>query len=182
MRRDFPHRLQIENGLQKADCVDPRASLTIRLTGGRRVLIALGALAAAIAVYSFARPMPPLILARLHTADHLTSLPVWLTGSAPAFLYTLAICLLMSAAAPGRATRHCIAWTGVAVCLELAQHPGLAMKVEQWLAPNLPGAIWQSTASYWTTGTFDPVDLAATCLAGLLAVFLTRRIATGADS
>ena len=155
--------------------------MTIRLTGVHRVLIAIGSLAAAVAVYSFARSMPPAILERFHTNDGLMSLPVWLTGSAPAFLYTLAICLLMSAAAPARAARHCIAWTGVALCLELAQRPGLAMQVEQWLAPNLPGPIWQNTASYWATGTFDPVDLAATCLAGLLAVFLTRRVATGAE-
>jgi len=143
---------------------------------------ALGSLAAGVAVYVVARPMAPAPLARFHLSDSLTHLPSWFAGSAPAFFYTLAMCLLISAAAPARAARHCIAWTGVALCLELAQQPELAMQVEQWFAPILPAPIWQTTASYWTTGTFDPVDLAATCLAGLLAIILTRRVATGADS
>lgn len=144
------------------------------------MIIAIGSLVAALAVYVAARPVPPAFLARFHASNTFTSLPGWFAGSAPAFFYTLALCLFVSAAAPARATRHCFAWTLLALGFELAQLPALAGPIEEWLATRLPLPLWQATAPYWTAGTFDRIDLFATCLAGLLALFLTRRSATGA--
>lgn len=146
-----------------------------------RILVALASLAAGVAVYALGRSIPPAILSPLAITRHALPAPAWFAGSAPAFLYTLALGLLAGTAAPAHAAaRHCLAWTGLALCLELAQLPALAAAIAATLERHLPPALWHATAPYWKTGTFDPVDLAATVSAGLLALYLLSRPLAGA--
>jgi hypothetical protein len=145
------------------------------------LVVALTSLAAALAVYDLTRALPPALLEPLRVPGIALPLPAWLSSSAPSFFYTLAFALLTGlAAVPARARRHCLAWTALALGFELAQLPSLAAPIAAWLSRALPPPLWQTTAAYWTAGTFDPNDLAATAAAGLLALLLLRRLTTGA--
>jgi hypothetical protein len=131
-------------------------------------------LMAAVAVYLFARIYPPEILTPLRTTE--TGLVGYaaLFGSAPSFFYTLALGLLLGvcASSPISARRHCVAWTVLALCLELSQHPDIAKPVSALLADISPGPLQALVDPYWSRGVFDPMDLFATLIGGAAALFL----------
>jgi hypothetical protein len=145
------------------------------------LVVVLISLTVALAVYDLARAFPPRILEPFQLTDRILAMPGWLSGSAPSFLYTFSFGLLIGgAAAPTQAVRHCLIWTAVALGFELVQLPALATRFGSWLADVLPDALSGLVASYWTAGTFDVGDLAATAAAGLLVLFIIRRLAIGA--
>ena len=132
------------------------------------------ALAAALAVYVFARANPPQLLQWLGMpAAPLDLYPGWL-GSAPSLFYTLAIALFAGAFAAGAkgARRHCMAWTALALGLEASQAPGIAQTLAGWIDSALPAALVEQIAPYWINGVFDPRDLFATLLGGALAYLI----------
>ena len=140
--------------------------------------IASFSLLVAITVYSFARPYPPLPFESIRA-----NLPVFaslngLSGSAPSLFYTLAIGLLLGACATTlRAARlHCLLWICLALVLETLQFPKLAGPVSTWLAGILPQTSWEIVRPYWSRGTFDLLDLFATLMGGLIALFLITRL------
>jgi hypothetical protein len=136
--------------------------------------------AAAIAVYVLARVMPPAILEPFRPTNQLLAIPMWLSGSAPAFFYTLAIGLLIAlVAAPASARRHCVIWIAIALGFECLQLPQLSQLLSVSLAAAVPAPVWDLTASYWVSGTFDIRDLAATAAAGSLVFGFAHRFATG---
>jgi hypothetical protein len=95
-------------------------------------------------------------------------------GSAPSFLYTLALGLIIGCCAAPRpsAKFHCLAWTGLCMLLEVSQHPHLASRVLSRLGELLPDQSLQLLGPYWARGIYDPVDLLATLAGGLLATAL----------
>jgi len=136
--------------------------------------IASLSLLSAIAVYCFARLYPPALLESFQaTNPKLASLTV-LFGSAPSFFYTIALGLLLCVCAStlNKARVHCMAWIGLALCLELTQLPGIAVTLSNWLAAILPEFFLKFIDPYWTRGTFDRLDLVATLLGGIVALAL----------
>jgi len=110
-------------------------------------------LSLAIAVYCLARSHPPEFFSPfLATRSELVAL-TGIFGSAPSFLYTLALGLLIGFCAPRSSAKfHCLAWTGLGMLL--------------------PASSQQLVGSYWMRGVFDPADLLATLVGGLLATIL----------
>ena len=143
-----------------------------------RLGIAGCSLLTAIAVYCFARHYPPELLEPVRATLAVLAARTGLFGSAPALFYTLAFGLLVASCAstPGCARRHCLRWTTLALCLELSQLPSLAHPIAGWLAVITPEPALGILRSYWTRGTFDPLDLAATLAGGLLALLLLSRL------
>jgi hypothetical protein len=102
-----------------------------------------------------------------------------LAGSAPSLLHAAAFTLL-SAASLGFTRRQLVAsaagWTFVGLAFEALQHPTVAQAL--WPRPGaLAGAgfgdrVVALVAGYAHGGTFDPLDLLATLLGGVLAAFL----------
>jgi hypothetical protein len=136
--------------------------------------IASLSLLSAIAVYCFARLYPPALLETFQaTNPKLASLTV-LFGSAPSFLYTLALGLLVCACATtlNKVRIHCVVWIGLALYLELTQAPIIAGTLPSWLAVVLSELFWDFVGSYWPRGAFDPLDLVATLLGGIIALAL----------
>ena len=134
--------------------------------------IAGGALLAAIAVYLFTRLNPPALLEPFQVTSTLSGVRAGLFGSAPSFLYTLSIGLLIGVCASTRsgARKHCLSWTGLALALELSQAEIFTTPISHHLAAILPDPAWQVVGSYWTRGVFDPLDLLATLLGGTIAL------------
>ena len=143
-----------------------------------RLGVASLSLLAAIAVYCFARIYPPEILEPFQVAD--TGLPTYtgIFGSAPSLFYTLALCLIIGACVSSRSTArlHCYMWIGLALCLELTQHPTFAGSLSIWLPSILPESTWYLIGSYWTRGVFDPIDLVTTLIGGLIALILITHL------
>jgi hypothetical protein len=139
-----------------------------------RLASAVIALSAAVAVYSLARLQPPALLQPLKATQTALLAHPGLFGSLPSLLFTLAMGLLLAvfAGSPAAARLHCSLWTGLALLLELTQHPLVAAP----LADRLPGfvheSIWATIGPYWTRGVFDPVDLLATLAGGAIALLL----------
>ena len=128
----------------------------------------------AIAVYLFLRLDPPALLEPFQSSDKWFVSPAGLFGSAPSFFYTLSIGLLVGAVASNLsgAKIHCLIWTGIALVLELAQHAIVAEKITGVLVDFLPKTAIEIIGPYWTRGVFDPFDLLATLIGGLLALFI----------
>lgn len=144
------------------------------------LVVALASLAAAVAVYDLARAFPPDVLDALQVFDSVLRLPGWLAGSAPSFFFTLGLALLIGlAASPRTARRHCLSWILIALALEIAQLPALAVNIGARLAASLPSPVWHPTAAYWTAGTFDISDLCATAAGGALALLIIHRLRKG---
>ena len=131
-------------------------------------------LSLAIGVYCLARIYPPELLSPLRaTRSELVALS-GVFGSAPSFLYTLALGLVIGLCSAPRAaaTFHCLAWTGLCMLLEISQHSSLSARVLSGLDNLLPDSGLQLVGPYWSRGVFDPVDLLATLAGGLLATAL----------
>ena len=139
-----------------------------------RVGIACLSLLSAIAVYCFARLYPPTPLEIFQATNPILASQTVLIGSAPSFFYTLALGLLMSACAPtlNKARLHCLVWIGLALCLELTQAPIIAGTLSTWLTALLPEFFRGFIGPYWTRGAFDPLDLIATLIGGIIALAL----------
>ena len=156
----------------------PMGSRTIII---KLYLIAGTALAAAIAVYLFARSQPPLFLPRLDWLNGLVVVDGKLFSSAPSFFYTLAFGLLIGLASPAaRAARiNCLLWIVLALGLELTQLSALSRFLIDGLQPALPARAWEWIGPYWIHGVFDTTDLLATLGGGLLAWVMLRRLSGG---
>jgi hypothetical protein len=134
-------------------------------------------LALAIAVYCLARSHPPEILAPFSATHSQLAAITEIFGSAPSFLYTLALGLIIGCCAAPRpsAKFHCLAWTALCVLLEISQHSNLSARVLSGLGDLLADSSLQLVSPYWARGTYDPVDLLATLAGGLLATALIVR-------
>ena len=140
------------------------------------VIIASLSLLLAVSVYNFARPIPPVLFDSFHTATPVLASHIGLFGSAPSFLYTLAVGLILGLVARSRpeAGIHCLSWTGLAVCMEILQHPVCSGALTPWLMAEFPASVWSVIEPYWNHGTFDPLDLLATVAGGGIALILLR--------
>ena len=130
-------------------------------------------LSLAIAVYCLARSYPPEIFSPfLATRNELIAFS-GVFGSAPSFLYTLALGLVIGSCVASRSARfHCLAWTGLCMLLEVSQHPDLATRILPWLGEWLSASSLQLISPYWARGIYDTNDLLATLAGGLLATIL----------
>lgn len=139
-----------------------------------RIIIAGVSLLSALAVYVFARAFSPELLTPWHAFSTGVAAYTGVFGSAPSFFYTLALGLLIAACASSRpsARIHCLAWTLLALLLELSQARIIAEPVIAWLSGSLPRNIWTIAEPYWVNGVFDPLDLFATVAGGALALAL----------
>lgn len=139
-----------------------------------RIGIAVVSVLAAIAVYVFARTYPPELLTPWHAINADLAAYTDVFGSAPSFLYTLALGLLISACAPNRSSAriHCFVWIGLAILLELSQARIIAESIVVWLSDSLPNAVWVIVEPYWSRGVFDPLDLLASVAGGAVALVL----------
>jgi len=145
--------------------------VTDRKTLTWRACIAFTGMLAAVAVYCFARLYPPGLLEPFQATHPVLAAQTLLFGSAPSFFYTLSIGLLVGACASSLsgARLHCVVWIGLAVCLELTQHPEFAEPLATLFSGMLPGSTWELVGPYWTRGAFDQLDLIATVLGGSIA-------------
>lgn len=148
-----------------------------------RLGVAGTALLAAVAVYCLARVYPPQLLAPLQKTIPILAGQTGLFGSAPSFLYTFAIGLLVSTCAsrPTGAKLHCLNWLGLAVLLEISQHPMFANQLASWLAERLSVSTWEIISPYWNRGVFDPLDLIATVVGGLGVLTIPGYFPAGHD-
>lgn len=135
-----------------------------------RLALAGTALLAAVAVYCLARISPPELLTPFQSTIPTLARQAGLFGSAPSFLYIFAIGLIVGSCAstPTSARTHCLIWLGLALLLEISQHPVIAEPLVSWLANTLIVSSWEFVGPYWSRGVFDPLDLIAT-IAGWLA-------------
>jgi len=142
--------------------------------------IASLSLLSAIAVYCFARLYPPALLEIFQATNPMLASLTVLFGSAPSFFYTLALGLLVGDCASTliKARIHCMVWIGLALCLELTQHPIVTGILSSWLTAVLPELFWDFVGPYWTRGTFDRLDLIATLIGGIIALALLTSLPT----
>jgi hypothetical protein len=133
---------------------------------------------AAVLVYSFTRIYPPELLASIQAIHPGLAAQTGIFGSAPSFFYTLGLGLFIGACASNRSTAklHCSLWIGLSLCLELTQHTAFAGSLSNWFPSVLPESIWGLIGPYWTRGVFDPIDLIATLIGGLIALLLITHL------
>ena len=148
-----------------------------------RLSVASLSLIAAVAVYLFLRLDPPALLEPFQASDKWFVSHAGLFGSAPSFFYTLSIGLLVGAISLNLsgARIHCLIWVGIALILELAQHAIFAEKITSVLVDFLPKTVIEIIGPYWARGIFDPLDLLATIIGGLLALVLLSCLLTEND-
>jgi hypothetical protein len=142
------------------------------------VSIASFSLLAAVSVYLFARFYPPEVLEPFQVAGTVLASYTGIFGSAPSFFYTLALCLIIGACASNHSTAilHSFLWIGLSLFLELTQHPTFAGFLSTWFPRVLPESTWELIEPYWTRGVFDPIDLVATLVGGLIAITLITHL------
>ena len=140
----------------------------------RRLGVACVSLLTAIAVYCFARVNPPKFLEPFQSVNTDLATHSAIFGSAPSFFYTLALGLAIGACASSalRARLHCLIWIGFVLFLELTQHSIIAESFSSWLKTNLAESVRSLFVPYWTIGSFDPFDLLATFVGGIIALAL----------
>ncbi|MDH3536765.1 MAG: hypothetical protein OER87_13560 [Gammaproteobacteria bacterium] len=146
------------------------------------LLVRLGvaglAFCAAFSVYLFARIYPPEILTPFSATGNIHASYTGIFGIAPSFFYTLSIGLLVGACASTLSTArlHCLSWISLALLLELSQYPALAEPLSTWLAAVLPASGWEIVRPYWIRGVFDPLDMLATLMGGMIALVLLTHL------
>jgi hypothetical protein len=140
--------------------------------------IASLSLFAAVLVYSFARLYPLEALVPFQVFGTGIATYTGIFGSAPSFFYTLALCLIIGACTSNRSTAilHCFLWIGLSLGLELTQHTAFAGSLSNWFPGVLPESTWGLIGPYWTRGVFDPIDLIATLIVGLIALLLITHL------
>ena len=138
------------------------------------VSVASLSLLAAVAVYCFARIHPPEILTTIQAVNTELAAQTAAFGSAPSLFYTLSLGLFIGvcASTSTNARLHCLVWIGVAICLELTQHPTVSEHFSTWLAGILSESSWGLIGPYWSRGAFDQLDLVATLIGGFIALAL----------
>jgi len=143
--------------------------------------IAGTALLAAVLVYCLARIYPPELLTPFQTTVPLLAKQAAVFGNAPSFFYTFAVGLFIGAFAPSStaARWHCLNWLGLALLLEISQHPFIAIPMTSWLADTLFTSTWEIIGPYWKRGVFDPQDIIATVAGGLAALAILSYFSTG---
>ncbi|MDH3449026.1 MAG: hypothetical protein OEO18_12870 [Gammaproteobacteria bacterium] len=143
-----------------------------------RLGIACVSFITAIVVYCCARIYPPEILEPFQAVNTDLATHSAILGSAPSFFYTLALGLAIGACASSisGARLHCLIWIGLALFLELSQHSIFAESFSSWLITNLVEPIWLIFVPYWTRGVFDPLDLLATLVGGIIALTLLTHL------
>jgi hypothetical protein len=142
--------------------------------------IAGTALLAAVAVYCLARIYPPELLTPFQSTIPILAGQAGVFGSAPSFLYILAIGLIVGncASTPASARTHCLIWLGLALLLEISQHPVIAEPLVSWLAGTLFVSTWEIIGPYWKRGVFDSLDMIATVAGGLAALTILTCLST----
>ena len=110
-----------------------------------RLALAGTALLAAVAVYCLARIYPPELLTPFQSTIPLLAGQAGLFGSAPSLFYTFAIGLFVGtcASTPASARIHCLIWLGLALLLEISQHPVIAEPLVSWLENTLIVSSWE---------------------------------------
>ena len=143
-----------------------------------KLVVASLSLFAAVLVYSFTRIYPPELLVSIQATHPGLAAQTGIFDSAPSFFYTLALGLFIGASASTltNARVHCLVWIGLAICLELTQHPIFSEHLSTWLAAILSESTWGLIGPYWTRGVFDPIDLIATLFGGLIALLLITHL------
>ena len=141
-----------------------------------RLGIAALSLSAAVAVYCLARYYPPALLEPLQATQSILAARPELFGSLPSLFYILAMGLLVGCCAttPAGARLHCALWIGLALVLELTQHPLIAVPLSSWFAGTLGDSVWTLIGPYWLRGSFDPVDMLATVVGGAIALAILK--------
>lgn len=138
------------------------------------LVVASTALLAAISVYCLARFHPPMLLAPFKATSSILVAQTDLFGSAPSFLYTFAVSLILCLCASTRAAAllHCNVWLGLSLLLEVTQHPILAKPLVEWTSQwsGVPG--WETSLPFWSRGVFDALDTVATVAGALSALTL----------
>ena len=139
-----------------------------------RLGIASLSLLAAVAVYCFARIYPPEAFEPFQVTGTDLATYTGIFGSAPSFFYTLALGMLIGVCASNRSTAilHCLLWIGLSLCMELTQHTIFSESLLTWFPSVLTESTWRFIGSYWAQGIFDPIDLVATLIGGLIALLL----------
>ena len=139
-----------------------------------RLVVASTALLAAVAVYCLVRINPPELLTPFQPTIPILVAQTGLFGSAPSFLYIFAIGLIVGSCAstPASARTHCLIWLGLALLLEISQHPVIADPLISWLADTLFVSAWEVIGPYWMRGVFDPLDMIATVAGVLVALII----------
>jgi hypothetical protein len=145
-----------------------------------RLAVAGTALLAAVAVYCLMRVYPPELLTPFQLSIPALIGQAGLFGSAPSFLYIFAIGLIVGSCAstPASARTHCLIWLGLALLLELSQHPVIAEPLVAWLADTLFVSVWAIIGPYWMRGVFDSLDMVATVAGGLAALTILTSLST----
>ena len=146
-----------------------------------RLAIAGTALLGAIAVYCLVRIHPPALLTPFQSTIPILAGQAGLFGSAPSFLYIFAIGLIVGtcASTPASARIHCLIWLGLALLLEISQHPLIAESLISWPADTLFVSAWEIIGPYWERGVFDPQDIIATVTGGISALAILSYFSTG---
>jgi len=141
---------------------------------------AIIALLMAVAVYCFVRLNPPGLLEPFQTTNALLGAQPDIFGSAPSLFYTLSIGLLIGvfASTPARSQLHCLVWIGLSLCLEISQAPVFSKPLVNGLSATLPDSAWELVGPYWANGVFDPFDLLATVIGGLIALAALTYLST----
>lgn len=141
-----------------------------------RLALAVSALVAALSVYALARTNLPVLLEPLKVAGDSVFEQSALAGSAPSFFFTLSICLFLGACASTLAQGywHGLAWIVLASMLEISQARVIAVPLVDGLTPLLPDAWLKFAGPYWIHGVFDPLDLVATLIGGVIALFILK--------
>ena len=133
---------------------------------------------AAVSVYCFARINPPEIFLPFQATNHVLVSFGSIFGSAPSFFYTLALGLVIVVCASNytSAKLHILIWTSICSVLELTQISVFSKALMTSLPKVLPEQAWQLVGPYWQRGMFDPLDLTATLLGGLITLFLVTQL------
>jgi hypothetical protein len=133
---------------------------------------------AAISVYLFVRPYPPAIQAPFQSTDPGLAKNILTFGSAPSFFYTLAFgqFIRVCVSSSNSARVHCLAWIGLALCMESSQYPIISESISTWLYSFLSEPIWEFVGPYWPRGVLDPLDLLATLTGGTIALYLLTHL------
>ena len=145
------------------------------------------ALLMVVAVYLFVRLNPPALLEPFQITNSLLGAQPDFFGSAPSLFYTLSIGLLIGvfASTSASAKLHCLIWIGLALCLEISQASIIAGPLTSWLSTTLPNSAWELFGPYWANGVFDPFDLLATIVGGVIALavltYLPREVKDDID-
>lgn len=100
----------------------------------------------------------------------------------PSFVHVVVFILISSALlAPWRfrIASVCLLWFGVDSLFELGQHDTIANRIADFVPSWFQGVPFlENTASYFVTGTFDPLDLGAIALGTVTAFLMVHFLRT----